>query len=138
MRFDIEQTSPSKISNGDLEYNMGRFGYTELGPQIQQGTDYSIELIIASILMGEDARRTAAIPIVLAKNRANYELLAFLSYRHGFAETLLGTFIALNTILPSPGLPDTIAAMREAGTRPIQLDQNRIRELMRQYGVGPR
>ena len=75
IKFDTEQTNPSKIHDSDLTYNLARFGYKELGPEIRQGGDISIEYVIASILLEEDNRRMAATPVLLAKNKANYSLL---------------------------------------------------------------
>jgi len=135
IKFDTEQTNPSKISHRDLTYNLARFGYKELGPEIQRGEDISIEFIVASILMGDDRRRLTAIPIILAKNKANYGLLDFLSQRYGFAERLLSTLISLNKIVPSRDIDNTIATLKEAGIRPIKLDESHIRDTMLLYGI---
>jgi hypothetical protein len=137
IKFDIEQTNPQKISEGDLAYNLARFGYKELGPEIRQGEDTAIECIIASIFLKEDKRRMAAIPIILAKNKANYSLLAFLSQRHGFAERLLGILSLLTTIAPSRELNEAIVSLAEAGIHPIRADESHMRETLRLYGIRP-
>jgi len=135
IKFDIEQTNPSKLRDGDLTYNLARFGYKELGPEIRQGKDISIEYIIASILLGEDERRIAAIPILLAKDKANYGLLAFLSQKYGFAERLLGILTLLTGIRPSRELDETIASLKEAGITPIRPDESHMKKALRLYGI---
>lgn len=136
IKFDAEQTNPLKIGDRDLTYNLARFGYKELGPEIRQGDDISIEYIIASILLGEDKRRMAAIPILLAKNEANYDLLAFLSQRYGFADKLLGIFLVLKEMAPSRELDNTVTILEKDDIRPVRFDESHIRDVMRLYGVG--
>ena len=135
IKFDIEQTNPSKLGDGDLTYNLARFGYKELGPEIRRGEDISIEYIIASILLGEDKRRIAAIPILLAKNKTNYGLLAFLSQKYGFAERLLGILTLLTSIRPSRELDETITSLKEAGINPTRPDESHMRDALRLYGI---
>jgi predicted transcriptional regulator len=136
IRFEMEQTNPLKISNRDLIYNLARFGYKELGSEIRQGTDIAIEYIIASILLNGDKRQTAAIPILLAKNKTSYDLLAFLSQKYGFADMLLGILIALEEIAPSTEIESDIATLKEAGIRPIASNKSQIKNAMQLYGVG--
>jgi len=138
IKFDTKQTNPLKIGDRDLTYNLARFGYKELGPEIRQGEDISIEYIIASIFLGEDKRRIAAIPILLAKNKTNYGLLAFLSQKYGFAEKLLGMLIALKGIAPSGELDNSITILRGAGVHPTKLDESHIRNALQLYGIGTR
>ncbi len=135
IKFDPEQTIPSRINDSGLTYNLARFGYRELGPEIRQGEDISIEHVIASILLGEDQRRMAAVPVLLAKNKTNYGLLAFLSQKYGFAERLLGMLALLTSIKPSKEIDETITSLKEAGTRPVKLDEGHIREVLSLYGV---
>lgn len=136
IKVDTEQTNPARISEKDLTYNLVRFGYKELGPRIEQGEGISIEYVVASVLLGEDKRRIAAIPVLLAKNKVNYGLLVFLSQRHGFAEKLLGTLVALGKIAPARELDYAISALKGAGVNPAKLDDRHIRETMRLYGMG--
>src|SRR6266566_1464356 len=42
IRFDNERTNLSKIKESDVAYNLAKFGYKELGPEIRQGEDYSM------------------------------------------------------------------------------------------------
>ena len=134
IRFDNERTNLSKIKESDLTYNLAKFGYKELGPEIRQGEDYSMEYIISSILMGNDPRRAAAASILISKNRPSFELLEFLSMRHGFAEKLLGLLEAINDISPAPELSDAISAFKERGINPNRVDDGQIRNLMKVYG----
>lgn len=136
IRFESEETDPFKISDGDLAYNLARFGYKELGPEMRRENDISIEYVIASILLKDDKRRIAAIPIILAKNKANYRLLAFLSERFGFAERLLGLLITLNRIKAEGDIEDAIGILKASGIRPIKPDEAHIRNAMSLYGIG--
>lgn len=136
IRFESEATDPLKISEATLAYNLARFGYKELGPEMRQESDISIEFIIASILLKDDKRRIAAIPIILSKNRAHYRLLAFLSQRFGFAERLLGLLIALDRIKPEKDIQDAIEILKKWGIRPIKAEESHIRSTMSLYGIG--
>ena len=134
IRFESGRTDPSKIKERDLVYNLARFGYRELGPEIRQGEDYSIECILSAILMGNDARRAAAASILISKNQTSLELLGFLSMRHGFAEKLLGVLESVNEILPSTETSRAISALKERGIGPSRFDDGQIRSLMDLYG----
>jgi hypothetical protein len=136
IEVDAEQTNPAKIGERDLAYNLARLGYRELGPKIDQGEDISVEYITASILLGEDKRRIAAVPVLLAKNKPNYGLLAFLSQRFSFSERLLGLLIALHKIVPAKELEQAISTLRSGGFNPIKMDESHIRQTMRLYGIG--
>lgn len=136
IKFETEETDPLKISESKLSYNLARFGYKELGPEIRQESEISIEYIIASILLKDDKRRIAAIPIILAKNKANYRLLAFLSQRFGFAGKLLGLLLTLSQIKPAKNLSDGIDILTMWGIEPIETDESHIRGTMRLYGIG--
>jgi len=134
IRFDNERTNLSKIKESDLTYNLAKFGYKELGLEIRQGEDYSLEYIISSILMGDDPRRAAAASILISKNRPSFELLEFLSMRHGFAEKLLGLLEAINHISPAPEFSDAISGFKERGINPRRVvDEGQIRNLMELY-----
>jgi len=135
---DSEPTNPAKMSEKDLVYNLARLGYKELGPEVDQGKDISIEYVVASVLLGDDRRRLAAVPVLLAKNKADYGLLVFLSQRHGFAEKLLGTLSALNRIAPAKELEQAITALRHAGVSPTKIDESHIKRTMRLYGISAR
>jgi len=136
IRFESEETNPFKISEANLAFNLTRFGYRELGPEIHQESDISIEYIIASILLKDDKRRIAAIPIILSKNKANYRLLAFLSQKFGFAEKLLGLLITMKRIRAERDIQDAIEILKMWGIQPIKADEAHIRSTMSLYGIG--
>jgi hypothetical protein len=79
-----------------------------MGEKIREGPYICIEFIIASLLIGNNARRIEAIPILLAKNRANYSLLTFLSQKYGFEGELLGILRALNSLKPTDDIQGAI------------------------------
>ncbi len=87
---DLTETNPKSISEKDLIYNLSRFGYTEFGTKMVKGRRISIEYIITSILMGREARRIEAIPVIVKKNlsRINEELLVFLCRKYNVMNTL--------------------------------------------------
>lgn len=138
IRIGSGLTDPAKISEEDLAYNLAKLGYKELGPEAGHGVDVSVEYVVASILLGGDKRRAAAVPVVLAKNKANYGLLAFLSQKYGFAEALLGALVALSRVAPSRELDHAVSALGAAGVDPTKMDDSHIKETMRLYGVGAR
>lgn len=138
IEFDPDRTDPSRIGERDLAYNLARLGYRELGSEAEEGQEFSVEYVASSVLLGEDKRRIAAVPVLLAKNRVNYPLLVFLSRRHGFAERLLGVLIALIKVAPSREVEQAAAAMSGAGVSPTRMDEAHVRQTLRLYGSGAR
>jgi Fe2+ or Zn2+ uptake regulation protein len=128
-----EETNPAKILEKDLIFNLARFGYKEIGLEIREGEKICIEYIIASILMKEDARRIDAVPILLAKNRTNHNLLIFLSQKYGLTARLLGLLKALNKIKPTRETASAIEILETLNTKEIQADEKSIKRKMRLY-----
>jgi hypothetical protein len=135
IKFDADRTDPSKMGEKDLAYNLARLGYMELGTEAKGGRDFSVEYIVSSALLGEDKRRIAAVPVLLAKNKVDYSLLVFLSRKYGFAEKLLGALVALIKVVPSRGIEHALAAMSSAGVVPAKVDEAHVRQALRQYGI---
>ncbi|MDG7018597.1 MAG: hypothetical protein JRN73_09640 [Nitrososphaerota archaeon] len=138
IRFDPERTDPSKIGEKDLAYNLARLGYREIGSEAERGQGFSVEYTVSSALLSEDKRRTAAVPVLLAKNKIDYPLLCFLSRRYGFAEKLLGALIAMIKVVPTKEVDHAIAAISGAGVSPAKMDEAHIRQTLRLYGIGAR
>ena len=136
VKFDLDRTIPSKIGQKDLAYNLARLGYKELGAEMERGHDSSVEYIVSSALLGEDKRRIAAVPVLLAKNKVDYSLLVFLSEKHGFAEKLLGVLIAMIKLAPSKEIERALAAMSGIGIIPARVDEVHMKQAMRRYGIG--
>lgn len=137
IRFEEVETSPAKITNRDLVYNLARFGYTEMGPHIEQGKPICIEYIITSVLLQNDARRIDAIPVMLAKNedKINYNLLVFISQKYGLSDRLLGLLKVLNKVKPTKETEETIDLMNAMKVKEVKADQKSIEEKMRLYNV---
>jgi hypothetical protein len=135
IRFDPDRTDPSKIGEKDLAYNLVRLGYRELGSEVEGARDFCVEYIVSSALLGEDKRRIAAVPVLLAKNKVDYPLLAFLSRKHGFAEKLLGVLIAMIKLTPSREVEHVVAAMSGGGVIPAKMDEAHVRQTLRLYGI---
>jgi hypothetical protein len=128
-------TNPAKISEKDLIFNLARFGYKEIGPELRDGQRICIEYIIASIMMKGGARRMGAVPIILAKSKANYSLLIFLSQKYGLSGRLIGLLRALNKIKPSKDIAQAIETLEILKPKEIRPDYEGIEEKMRLYGA---
>jgi hypothetical protein len=129
------ETNPARIAEKDLTFNLARFGYKEIGPQIREGQRICIEYIIVALMRNVDARRIEAIPILLAKNRANYSLLIFLSQKYGLSGRLIGLLKALNRITPSEENAMAIEILESMKTKEIKANNKSIEERMRLYGA---
>ncbi|MCL5318825.1 MAG: hypothetical protein M1503_11280 [Thaumarchaeota archaeon] len=130
-----KETNPAKIPERDIIHNLARFGYRELGPALEKGEDICIEYIITAILMKKDARRIAAIPIILAKNRANYNLLTFLSQKYGVSGRLLGLLKALDKIRHTKETEAAIKSLESMNVKEIEADEESIMKKMRLYNA---
>lgn len=136
IRIEETETNPAKISEQDLVYNLARFGYREIGLEIKQGKDICIEYIITAILLRNKARRIEAIPIILAKNKSNYNLLIFLSQKYEVAGRLLGLLKILNKIKkPAKEVREAIEMLQIRKIKEIKADERSIRQKMRLYNV---
>lgn len=135
IRLLSTETNPGKIADKDLVFNLNRFGYREIGPKITEGEKICIEYIIASILMKGEARRINAIPILLSKSTANYNLLTFLTQKYGLSGRLLGVLKAMHKIKPHEKIAIMMDVMEELGTREIKADENAIAQNMRLYNA---
>ncbi len=133
LAFREAATNPAKIHEQDLVYNLARFGYKELGRETKQGEKICVEYITASILMKDDARLNNAIPIILAKNKPDYNLLIFLAQKYGLAGKLLGLLNALNQIKPATELRQAIRILEVMNVKEIKVDEKSIRAKMRLY-----
>ena len=135
IRLEEHETNPAKIAERDIVYNLARFGYKEIGPQISEGRKICIEYVATSLLMQNDARRIEAIPVMLAKKEANYRLFIFLSQKYGVSGRLLGLLKALNGIKPTKETSDAIALLQALKTKETKADQKSIEEKMRLYNA---
>jgi len=133
--FESEGLNPARIAERDLIYNLARFGYKEMGPEIKAAREICIEYMITSIMMRNEARRIEAIPILLAKNKANYSLLIFLSKKYGFEGRLLGILRVLNTIKPTAHNETAIKILENMRVKEIRADKKSIQEKMTLYNA---
>lgn len=72
-----------EIKEGELRYNLARFGYSGFGDEKLEGRKINLESIIIACLLKKEARLTEAIPVLLAKNAVNYRLLLHLAIKYG-------------------------------------------------------
>jgi len=133
------ETNPAKISGEDLIFNLARFGYTELGPQIKQGKLICIEYTIIAILFQNDARRIDAIPIILAKNsdKTNYDLLLFLARKYGFGGRIFGILRTMRNIVAHgmKEIDEPIRLLEAMKIEEIKANEKSMKEKLRLYNV---
>lgn len=136
LKFETKETEPKNIPEQILTYNLWRFGYKEFGTDLIQGKGICIEYVITSILLGGDARRIEAIPVILAKNKVNYNLLIFLSQKYELGSKLLGLLKTLYKFIPSvPSLEYAISILESIGTKEIHADEKSVEENLSLYSV---
>jgi hypothetical protein len=133
IRTNRTETKPADISDLDLVYNLGRFGYKEFGPTLEQGKKFCIEYLITALLLQSGARRTEAVPIILAKNDFKSNLLGFLSQKFGTSGKLLGLLRALQNIKPNREVEEAIKLLEIFNVSEIQADERSILQKMRLY-----
>lgn len=132
------ETSPAKISEGDLVFNLARFGYTEMGSKVKQGRLFCIEYVISSIMFHGDARRIDAIPVIIAKNpKISYDLLLFLARKYEFGGKMLGILRTLRNLV-APGMKTVdgpIRLLEAMGVEEVKPNTKSIKEKLRLYNV---
>lgn len=133
IRVEEEKTNPAEMAEQDLTYNLTRLGYKEFGLQAERGKRICIEYIITSIMLKKDERRIQAIPIILAKNRPNYNLLTFLAQKYGQSDRLLGLLKALNKITPKKEVGEAIRGLEAMNAKEIKANVTNIKGKMRLY-----
>jgi hypothetical protein len=136
IRVDEEEIRPSRIDERDLAYNLVRFGYEEIGVRFERGEDICVEYVVTSILLGGDARRVMAIPVVLAKMHAHPNLLFFLARKYGVSDRLLGILQAMRRFREVGHVEAAIEKLEMAGVHEVGADERAIGEVMRLYNVG--
>ena len=135
LTFSNAETNPAKIHEHELEYNLARFGYKEIGHETREGQKIGIEYVATSILMKDDARRKDAIPIILAKSKTNYATLIFLAQKYGLLDRLLGLLKALHKIKPATELHRAIRILEAMDVKEIRVNEKTIVAKMRLYNA---
>jgi hypothetical protein len=136
----------ARIPEQDLNYNMERFGYKEMGTETIEGRNKAteggkttfplrvcLECTITSMLLGRNARRVEAVPILLAKNRPNYNLLIFLCLKYNTTGKLLGLLKVMNRIKKSEETEYDIKALEAFKTAEEKANEETIKKKMRLY-----
>jgi DNA-binding PadR family transcriptional regulator len=135
IHFDSDETIPAKISGGDLIHNLARFGYTEFGARIGEGRDIGIEYIVIALLLNGNARRTNAIPVILAKNKTNYSLLLFLAKKYGLQSELYGLLNAMAKHREDSDLRRALSILEKSNVREVKVNDASIEKIMRTYNA---
>jgi hypothetical protein len=123
------------ITQTDLAYNLARFGYEEFGSTARTGHKICIEDIAMALLMQRSIRRTEAVPIILAKNDANGNLLTFLSKKYGVDGRLLGLLKILIRARPREYVEQAIKLLGASGAKEVKADNKSILQRMTLYGA---
>jgi hypothetical protein len=136
VRAEEKEISPAKISEQDLVYNLARFGYKEMGTQMPaHRRDICIEYIATALIAQGDARRIEAVPVILAKNSVNFDILFFLSQKYRLSERMLGLLKILQEAVPRKDSEAVIKAMEAMKIKEIPADRESILEKMRLYNA---
>ena len=132
------ETSPAKISEEDIVFNLARFGYTEMGSKVKQGKLFCIEYVISSIMFHDDARRIDAISVIIAKNpKISYDLLLFLAQKYGFGGKLLGILRTLKNLVAheTKTLDEPIRLLEAMKIKEVKVNAKNIKEKLKLYNV---
>ena len=84
-------------------------------------------------MTGENARLAASIPIILAKNKADYSVLIFLSKKFGFAGKLVGLLGTLEKLKPTKEAAAAIRILESLGAKAAKMDLKDLEGKMRLY-----
>lgn len=129
------ETKPASISDLDLNYNLNRFGYKEFGSHLAQGKKFCIEYIITAILLQDEARRTEAIAVILAKNPFKSNMLSFLSEKFQTAGRILGILKILKELQSTQEIEQTIDILKAYNTQEFPADEESIHQKLRLYNA---
>lgn len=125
----------AKISETDIGYNLNRFGYSELGRNVNPGNRICLEYLTTALLIQDDARLREAAPVILAKNRLCSNLLAFLSQKYGTTGTLKGIIKILQEFKPTQEINQAIALLSVFDTEETPADKESIQAKLRLYNA---
>lgn len=133
-----EEINPAKIDEKDIIYNLGRFGYKEIGGEIEKGNKYALETIIISLLLSGDERRIEAIPVILNKNlergrKPIFNLLIFLAMKYRREGEILAFLKLLKNYTGDKEISDAIDIMTGSGIKPKKIDERSIKQKMELY-----
>lgn len=133
---ETEPPRPIDITRDELDYNMGRYGFSLMFTEdAKVARTIRPEYSIAGAMFSRDPRRIfAGIPVVLCGGGINYGLLTYLARRYMFEETLLGMLKTLQSAGRLAGIADRqISMMESRGVPPYIRDENTILEALRVY-----
>jgi len=129
------ETKPLSISDSDLNFNLTRFGYSELGAAFAEGTKFCIEYVTTCLLLREEARGLDALAVILAKNSFNSNLLAFLSRKYEVSPQLLGILEVLRQTKPKTEVDNTVRILKAINTQEIPADETSIKQKLELYNA---
>lgn len=141
----LPDPDPRSLPEDAVAANLRRLGYREFGPPETPAGDVRVEVLAIALLLRGEARRVAAVPVILAKNPFLPGLVAFLARKHGVDGQLLGLLRASRATpfrgrrrgppprLASPQFLETEALLETGGAQEVRVDPNRVQETLRLY-----
>jgi hypothetical protein len=129
------ETKPLNISDSDLTFNLNRFGYNEFGASFTLGKKFCVEYIATSLLLREEARGIDSVAVILAKNRFNNNLLAFLSQKYQTTARLLGILKILWQTNPKPEVNATMKILKAINKQELPADEVSIKQKLELYNA---
>lgn len=125
--------APRRLAMPALWSNLNRLGYRAFGPHHAHEAPVSAETLVVALLAHDEPRWRAAAAVILAKNPAHPQVLAFLAAKHGQAEALLGVLEAMPP--PRPAHVEAAASLLALrGATPGPTDAAHVAETLRRYG----
>lgn len=136
------ECSLKDISNDDINFNLSRFGYYEIGEEIRSDTKIPIELIITRIFINDRARQINSIPLIIKKqfdqSPINMKSLFFLCKKFEQMEKLLGILELMTKFKKEDWNSDFIyyiEILKEMGIKAKQYDLDTIKKQMELYNA---
>lgn len=135
-----KELNPAKTAKADLESNLLRLGYREIGSTIREADPICLESIITTIVIQGDARKTEAIPALIEKSFGSqrpicYPLLIFLCHKFNELEKLFGQLKAYQKIKPNPQTAFAIQILESLKIKEKKANEKEIKQKMMLYAA---
>jgi len=131
-----DNTKINNISQVECTYNLVRFAYTELANESIQSREIGLEFLITSILLKKEFHKyTNAIPILLIKNKINYNYLIYLSLKHKVLNKLYGILKAINILTPTKQISKVNKELSKQKIKSLEVNIEEIKLKMEFYNI---
>jgi len=131
-----ESTKINNISQVECIYNLVKFSYTELANESIQSKEIGLEFLITSILLKKEFYKyTNAIPVLLMKNKINFNYLIYLSLKYEVINKLLGILKAMNKLTPTKQISKINKELSKQKVKPLEVNIEKIKLKMSFYNI---